>query len=679
MTCLTYETCDTYRIAILLKSTSFDRTSITTNYVVPLNTACESLDKKDYIAYSLQYNASGKAPVKYIKTMLDNMLPDILADGIEYIYCADANFFKVLSGHSKAEVHLGYSQLCKYKGYENIKLVLGVNHTSVIYHPLNQNKLDLSLKALSDEINGKVSQYTKNFLTSAEHITRIEHMQAMLETLLDKPVLAVDVETFSLKHNNASLGTIGFAWSETEGVAMSVDYKMYSHGKYYGKQVLSILKRKLLRRFFEKYTGKLIFHNASFDIKILVYSLFMDSLGDTRGLLTGLDCLTRNFDDTKLISYLALNTTAEDLDLSLKGLAHSYAGNYAKEDIKNICLIPLSDLLEYNIIDCCCTVWVYNTYFNTLADTQQVAIYEELLLPSVKTIVQMELTGMPLCPARVARVKYELQLIAAKHMVTIKQSESIIEVQAILKEAAHKKDYADRVGKAKKPEKIKEKDFDTFPDVVFNPASTKHMQALLYDLLKLPIIEKTDKGFPACGAGVIEKLFNHTKDTMTLDLLSAIIGYSKVQKILNTFITAFEQAISHDDGASTVYLHGSFNIGSTVSGRLSSSNPNLQNLPANSLYGKLIKSCFQPDNRELFVGADFNALEAVVNALTTQDPNKLTVYENNLDSHCWNTFGYWPDKMPDIKAQINLSKQSGKFYKQKQEDGSYRYFHESEL
>ena len=90
-------------------------------------------------------------------------------------------------------------------------------------------------------------------------------------------------------------------------------------------------------------------------------------------------------------------------------------------------------------------------------------------------------------------------------------------------------------------------------------------------------------------------------------LLKALIELSAVDKILGTFIKAFkEKSILKDDGY--YYLHGNFNLGGTVSGRLSSSDPNLQNLPANSQYGKLIKKCFIAPKGWIFAGADFDSL-----------------------------------------------------------------------
>ena len=84
---------------------------------------------------------------------------------------------------------------------------------------------------------------------------------------------------------------------------------------------------------------------------------------------------------------------------------------------------------------------------------------------------------------------------------------------------------------------------------------------------------------------------NHTDDPRVKDLLKALKDFKDVDKILNTFIKALEGAALGKDGWH--YLFGNFNLGGTVSGRLSSSNPNLQNLPASSRYAKWIKSCFK--------------------------------------------------------------------------------------
>lgn len=153
-----------------------------------------------------------------------------------------------------------------------------------------------------------------------------------------------------------------------------------------------------------------------------------------------------------------------------------------------------------------------------------------------------------------------------------------------------------------------------------------------------------------------------------VEILRALIGISKASKILSTFIKAFEKnSILKEDG--NYYLHGNFNLGGTVSMRLSSSGPNLQNLPNGSTYGKLIKKCFKAPPGSVMVGADFNSLEDMISALTTRDKNKMAVYEQGYDGHCLRAQAYYGHLMPDII----LAKPGEKCFKITHKDGSVKY------
>lgn len=130
-------------------------------------------------------------------------------------------------------------------------------------------------------------------------------------------------------------------------------------------------------------------------------------------------------------------------------------------------------------------------------------------------------------------------------------------------------------------------------------------------------------------------------------ILKSLIELNKVSKILSTFIPAFKEKVITKEGKD--FLCGSFNLGGTVSGRMSSSEPNLMQLPSSGTkYSKPIKQCFQAPDGWIMVGADFNALEARVDALLTKDPNKIKIYTQGYDSHSAAAITYWPDKMPDI-------------------------------
>ena len=97
-----------------------------------------------------------------------------------------------------------------------------------------------------------------------------------------------------------------------------------------------------------------------------------------------------------------------------------------------------------------------------------------------------------------------------------------------------------------------------------------------------------------------------------------------MDKIITSFIPAFRNAQPGPDGWH--YLFGNLNLGGTVSGRLSASEPNLQTIPSGSKYAKKIKKCFEAPPGWIFCGLDFASLEDRISALTTKDPQKLKVY-----------------------------------------------------
>ena len=367
-----------------------------------------------------------------------------------------------------------------------------------------------------------------------------------------------------------------------------------------------------------------------------------DPLLNVQGLLEGLEVFTKNVQDTRIIAYLATNSTAGNV-LGLKPLAHEFAGNWAVEEIKDIRKVPLKDLLQYNLVDCLSTNYVKDKYYPIMVQDQQEELYYSLMLPSLKVIIQMELTGMSMDAKKIQEAKKELEEQQQEYLSVIRNS-SIIKVFDLLVQRT-------AMDKANAKLKTKQHPIEKYKDVVFNPNSGPQLKQLLYEQMCLPVLDYTDTKQPATGGDTLEKLINHTTNQAYKDILTALIGLSKVDKILTSFIPAFEKAIFKVDGK--VYLHGSFNLGGCVSGRLSSSRPNLQQIPSNSIYAKLIKKCFSVSPGWIFVGADFTALESKIDTLLTKDPMKEVVFTDGFDSHCLASYFYFTDQMPDISKELN--------------------------
>lgn len=648
---------DQYPIALLIKDTAFHRSDLEANYLAPLNSA--GIPSEKVIGFTLEYNTSGKAPVKLIKAYLEKLLPGLNRLGVEYLYVADSNYFKVLSGKTKAEPHVGYVLPCKLKGFEHMKVVLGLNHQALIYNPDMQSRLDLSLKALSSSFLGSYTELGNDIIKKAEYPECLEDIAGALDRIMLWDHVSCDIEGFSLAFNEAGIATISFGQDAERGIAFACDYVPLEESVegLYGVSRPNKSVRRLLKRFFEEYQGTIRWHNSTYDLRSIIYALWMDDMQDYEGLLEGLEVMTRSFDDTMIITYLATNSCAGNR-LGLKEQAHEYAGNWAQDEIKDVRRIPLPELLQYNLVDSLCTNYVYDKHWPRVVKEEQAELYRNLMLPSLKVIIQMELVGMPMDQAYVAKARAQLEADVSDALSTIMDHPVIQDLNGRLQQNA--------MEAANAKLKVKQHPIEHFSDVTFNPNSGPQLQILFYEIMGLPVIDVTKTKQPATGADTIEKLINHTDDQSYKDVLAALIDHSQAEKILSTFIPAFEAAVEKGDGTS--YLHGSFKLGGTVSGRLSSSKPNLQNMPSGSTYGKLVKQAFIAQKGWLFVGADFSSLEDRINALLTSDPNKLKVYTDGYDGHCLRAFAYFGDEMPDIVETVeSINSIADKYSDQRQE------------
>lgn len=157
----------------------------------------------------------------------------------------------------------------------------------------------------------------------------------------------------------------------------------------------------------------------------------------------------------------------------------------------------------------------------------------------------------------------------------------------------------------------------------FNLNSPKQLQEILFDKLKLPIVSKTPTGQPSTSESVLQEL------AYQYPLPGIILEYRSLSKLVSTYIDALPKRINPQ----TQRVHTSYNQAVTATGRLSSSDPNLQNIPIRTEEGRLIRRAFIAPEGCVILAADYSQIELRLMAHLSQDPALLTAFRNDWDVH----------------------------------------------
>ena len=615
---------------------------------------------KEVIAVNLEYNSDNKAPVKTVANpFIDELLQQLETTSANLIIVNDAHYFKVLTKQKKVTHLQGQLFDCAFKNFEHIKVSYIPSFANSYYDPAI---LDTIKDAIGKLLGNKAD--TSNFVIDKLYKNELGNIAATLKSLLVFPELTLDIEGFSLNFYEAAIGTFSFGITNEHAVAIQCDYEATNHTQApYGKYVPCKEVRGLLLKFLLAYKGNLILHNCYYDLESIIYFLFMEeNWAAVEEMKDACTYFGEKCHDTKLIAYLALNSVNRP-KLDLKTLAYPHMGNYGI-DVTNICNIPLHELLEYNGKDAIATWYVYNTYYPKMVKDDQLDIYNKLYKGGIALYLEIEMSGLPLDPKVVADVSTKLEAMQENYIENVMKSPVIIDFTDSLRKAESIKQHAKW--------KVKTAPIEHFDFVTFNPGSSIQLSALLYEKMELPILDYTKAGNPSTKAKVLGKLLNVCVHQEDIDCLTNILKYKELATIVNTFVNAFNNKVV-DKGNGRVYLHSSFNQAGTVSGRLSSANVNLQNIPSSgTIHAKLIKSCISAPVGKVFSGADYKSLEDRISALTTKDHNKLKVYTDGYDGHSLRAYTYFGDQMPDIQQQLVVDS-STRFFEITLDDGSLIY------
>jgi len=158
---------------------------------------------------------------------------------------------------------------------------------------------------------------------------------------------------------------------------------------------------------------------------------------------------------------------------------------------------------------------------------------------------------------------------------------------------------------------------------VFNLNSPKQLQEILYEEQQLPILSKTPKGQPSTAESVLQEL------ALNYPIAAIILEYRSLTKLVSTYIEALPKRIHKTTGR----VHTSYNQAVTATGRLSSSEPNLQNIPIRHEEGRLIRQAFIAPPGHVLLASDYSQIELRIMAHLSNDPGLKRAFENNGDVH----------------------------------------------
>jgi DNA polymerase-1 len=294
--------------------------------------------------------------------------------------------------------------------------------------------------------------------------------------------------------------------------------------------------------------------------------------------------------DTMLESYV-FNSTATRHDMD--SLAGRYLGRQTQsyESVAGkgkqqltFDQVPVAKAADYAAEDADVTLALHQTLWPKLkAQAGPQAIYESLEIPLIPVLARMEWIGVALDPDQLAR-----------------QSAEIEERLEAIEARAH-----DEAGRE------------------FNLGSPKQLQQILFEELELPVVRKTPKGQPSTAEDVLQEL------SADYALPRLILEHRSLAKLKSTYTDRLPEKIHPDTGR----IHTHYHQAVAATGRLSSADPNLQNIPIRTAEGRRIRKAFVAPEGYVLMAADYSQIELRIMAHLSGDKGLLDAFEQGLDVH----------------------------------------------
>jgi DNA polymerase-1 len=449
------------------------------------------------------------------------------------------------------------------------------------------------------EFKGWLDEMLKANITSIDEKTEyaVIETEADLSLWIDKlnqsEVVAIHLEGDSSNYMSANLIGVSFAIGPGSGAYVPFGHDYENAPKQLSKtRVFAQLKPLIKNPAIKK-----VVHHSKYGIEILA-NLSIQDLTDTF-----------DTDDTELESYV-LDSTSSNHDLPM--LALKYLG------IRMMSLDELQDVpnkqFPFNQVELK-KAGTYAAHFADITLRIHHILWERIeKMPGLKYIYEQ--IEMPLVPV-LARMELNGVLVDAHQLE--KQEEEL----------------------KQRTNTLQQEIFEIAGET-FNLNSPKQLQAVLFDGLKLPVLQKTPTGQPSTADQVLQEL------ALDFAIARMIIEYRSLSKLMTTYTTRLVQEINPKTGR----IHTTYHQTGAQTGRLSSSGPNLQNIPIRSKEGRRIRQAFIANKGFKLISADYSQIELRLMAHISEDPGLLKAFTEHSDIHQATAAEVWNVKMEEVTEEM---------------------------
>ncbi|MBF0264949.1 MAG: DNA polymerase I [Gammaproteobacteria bacterium] len=407
--------------------------------------------------------------------------------------------------------------------------------------------------------------------TDYQIILQQEQFEQWLERLKKSELFSFDLETTALEYMQAEIVGLSFAINVGEAA-----YVPFIHDDIaYSNQLSRDDCLSKLKPILEDPKQSKVGQNLKYDKNVLAnYDI------DLAGIAF----------DTMLESYVLDSTASRH---NMDALAKKYL-NYETTHFEDVAgkgakqlrfdQVPVEQAANYACEDADITLRLHQFFWPKLSDKKDlVQLFQQIELPLSSVLSRIERNGVLIDQSMLQQQSAEL-------------SKSLIQIQAQAFELAGEE---------------------------FNLSSPKQIQQILYEKMQLPVKSKTPKGAPSTSESALQEL------ALDHPLPKLILSYRSLAKLKTTYTDKLPLLIDNKTGR----VHTSYNQAVAVTGRLSSTDPNLQNIPIRTDEGRKIRRAFIASDNKLIVAADYSQIELRIMAHLSADKGLLSAFEQGVDVH----------------------------------------------